>query len=882
MKRLTLIAASLVALTACGDDTSGPGGTGGSGGTGGDGAGALAGGGAGGNSDGGNGATTEVGAGGQGGEGGNGGEGGAGGEGPNLCTTTQLGPSAGDVIAVSPDDSIVVSVNRDSSSVTVFDVVYDNDELPTLTTRVELAVPGEPWQVVIDGCGDRAYVVRRRDQKVSVIENLKTTPTIGDFADVGSEPTGLALSPNNTLLYVANWVDGTVSVVDAESGSLQSTVDLNGALADTGLLGPSVSAATARPALAHPRSIAITNNGNEQDDDETLLVTEFFAQRTAPEMVASATEANVDVNWQGILYAIDADDEAVETITLDPWGDAATVGCFPNQLQSVTIRAGHAYIPSICASPKGPTGVDINTIPVVSVVDIAARAELSGSPVNLKAAMDTFYGPTVTGPAKRSPLVANDVAFDAASGDAYITANGADAVFRAVFDTTTGATTEVGISVATPFIDLGAEPLAEDRGENPVGIAAAHTKPISFVANDISRNVTPIVTTPGAQEIAGQTANDVRVAVSAPQPLDDAGKAWLRGKRAFNTGLDRWSDQGRAVGACQVCHFEGLSDNVTWYFGRGPRQSTSLDGSFASADPSDQRIFNWTGVFDEIADFEGVARSIDGGVGAVVHTLSDPPQVADRIAIPAGVGPSTKAVMESQSLLQTWNDVEAYVKTIRSPRAPRNLDTTLVTSGAALFAGEAGCSGCHGGAKWTLSRLFYTPGDANALLNNTAYDGAALVTAGFPAALLPASTAPLQRMRSAVGGDQIQCVLRNVGTFGTSLPAVNTLELRTNMVDVAQGGTDGGRGYNVPSLLGMQVGAPYFHAGNARTLEESLDVIFNQHSKALAEGTFLEGGTAEQDRAAIVAYLLSIDESTTVVPLPTNPGAEGGSFCAPP
>jgi hypothetical protein len=137
-------------------------------------------------------------------------------------------------------------------------------------------------------------------------------------------------------------------------------------------------------------------------------------------------------------------------------------------------------------------------------------------------------------------------------------------------------------------------------------------------------------------------------------------------------------------------------------------------------------------------------------------------------------------------------------------------------------------------------------------------------------------------MRSAVGGDQIQCVLRSVGTFGVSPPAVNVLELRANMMDPAQGGTDGGRGYNVPSILGMQVGAPYFHAGNARTLEESLDSIFDAHSKALAEGTFLNGATLEQDRAAIVAYLLSIDESTTVVPLPAVAGPDGGSFCAPP
>ena len=34
-----------------------------------------------------------------------------------------------------------------------------------------------------------------------------------------------------------------------------------------------------RPALAHPRSITITNNRNGDDADETLYVTEYYAQQ---------------------------------------------------------------------------------------------------------------------------------------------------------------------------------------------------------------------------------------------------------------------------------------------------------------------------------------------------------------------------------------------------------------------------------------------------------------------------------------------------------------------------------------------------------------------------------------------------------------------------
>jgi hypothetical protein len=392
-------------------------------------------------------------------------------------------------------------------------------------------------------------------------------------------------------------------------------------------------------------------------------------------------------------------------------------------------------------------------------------------------------------------------------------------------------------------------------------------------------------------EIAGLSSSGPIATQTADAPTTPAEQSRLRGKRFFQTGRDRWSLGGQGWGACQSCHFEGLSDNVTWYFGRGPRQSTSLDGSFASNDPNDQRIFNWTAVFDEIHDFENVARGLDGAVGALVHTLSDPPANSDRINLgdsalfpPAGAGGlngSAKEVSDSASLLPDWDDIEAYIQSVRSPRAPVGLVAADVAAGESLFL-AAKCDGCHGGAKWTLSRRFYSPaGTTGEQLLTTPYDGAQLVADGFPAALLPAQTT-FQFMRSPnpkVGAlDQIHCVLRPVDTFGVSPAEVGVVELKADMVSVGQGNEPNGKGYNVPSILGVQVGAPYFHAGNARTLEELLSAIFAGHHAALTPGFAPQG----QDLANLVAYLLSIDEGKTPLPLPATAGANGGNFCAAP
>src|SRR6185369_10874731 len=74
-------------------------------------------------------------------------------------------------------------------------------------------------------------------------------------------------------------------------------------------------------------------------------------------------------------------------------------------------------------------------------------------------------------------------------------------------------------------------------------------------------------------------------------------------------------------------------------FARGPRQTVSLDGTFASKDATDQRIFYWTAIFDEVADFEGNTRGISGGVGAIVSVNNSPPTIADRINTAVEVPP---------------------------------------------------------------------------------------------------------------------------------------------------------------------------------------------------------------------------------------------------
>jgi YVTN family beta-propeller protein len=893
--------------------------------------------------------------------------------GPVACAKTAAGQLRGSAIALTSDSTRLVVVNRSSGSVTIMSIDYTMANDPALTEVAELAVGNEPWQVVIDACDQTAYVVLREDQKVVQINDILGTPTVGSSVAVGSEPSALALTPNNTALYVSNWVDGNVSVINPLTMKVTSTIDLNPTLAATGFLGPDVQT-TPRAGLAHPRGIAVTNNGDTSDSDETVYVTEWFAVRTAPEK--PGTPLTSDANWKGLLYQIPVATGTPATIDLPPvlntgFNDAkgGVTGCFPNQVASVSLENEgtpaapqyYAYVSSTCASPAGPVGVfqfgacqinaNCSTFGALSTCDTTkgvctescttdaqcgvgsaagacnpATGECAPLPSNAKttthpgltivnlttatptsvtSTLDTaFTTAAMTGTgvtSTRMPLLPTDIDFK--PGFAYVAAEGADALFR--LTVAGGAITKVG-STTNDFIDLHTTASPTLRLPIGVAISADPTKPVAFVADDGTRTVSAI-------NLSVQAASASTTGEAASSPLPTAGSpaaSVLNGKRFFTTGLGRWSLAGAAWGSCAGCHIDGLTDNVTWYFARGPRQTTSLDGTFGknpAAGTVDQRILNWGGINDEIADFETNVRGISGGVGAIVSAISTPPANADRVNLISSMPPqsslegsSASAALGGGTTASTnWQDIANYVAQIRSPRAVTAslFAAADITSGQATFA-SATCNGCHSGEKWTISTVFYAPGN----VPNDVFGSAATTSLGltnwdanlnnFPTKLFPSALATGKTdMRSGAptGFEQLQCILRPVGTItangavptGVSPAAVNVWEVRQDMVTGAQGagGTNANdftEGFNIPSLLGVQVGAPYFHAGNARSLEELLNnPDFLAHAQALG-AIFTPTPTAVKQ---LTAYLLSIDGSTTPIALPTGPSAEGGDIC---
>lgn len=854
----------------------------------------------------------------------------------------------GGAIDISEDDTRVVVVNRDTGSLSVLEPTYGAADEPLkklnevvhVCNDIEEGDHGEPWQVALTPNGETAFVVCRSEQVVvEVIDIKKPNTRLGRRVSVGSEPTGIALTPRATAAWVANWVDGTLMRIDTAKMSVTDIVDLNAALVSGGYLG----AVKSRKALAHPRSIAITNDGDDDESDESLVVTEYFSQQK--EILADDGQ-NADSARVGILYKLPlASAAGVKLIELSvsemrfPDAKNDQAHCFPNQLQSVTINGSagadklFAYVTSVCASPKGPlgiyspksqplpckvasdcaaaskcvsekceestNGVKTTTSPAITVVDLIRDQTVRFGTVAINFEYSNFYDNkklAEDSPDRALPLLANDVAFRPGTFRALVSAGGADALFQldflVAYQDRPAKVPESGASVNMD-IARGRE---DGLPLGPIGVVAAHSHPHVFVANDGARRVAIVdldADNGAGRTLAGQEAAELPSAGLAAEKA-------AKGKRLFNFGRGRWSMHEQGWGACAVCHVDGLTDNVTWFFPRGPRQSSSIDAFFdrdEGGNPTAQRNFGWNAGLDEASDLDNnVLRNMFGGVGAIAKKSPGILSYDDQLNLSRDRGLNGSSMKIAENELDDWKNIVAFLGSVRTPRRPSGLDDAQIQRGFAV-AQRKKCGTCHGGALWTVSTLFYDPQRAdvdagpdadarltdNEKLKTKTWEANTVV---LPAGLLPTTEPSARTMRYAGDAgsafDSLTCALRDVKTFGAKEPNVGVAERRENMTTVAQGGRSSNdphepSGYNPPSLLGLSVGAPYFHAGNARTLEAVFADDFEDHRDALEKSPL-----TPQEREDLIVFLLAIDRSATPSPARRLDVPNGSVFCAKP
>ncbi len=752
-------------------------------------------------------------------------------------------PSRSTSIALTADDRYAVVANRETHSVAVIEV-RDRQGQDVGIKRLEIAVGQEPRFVALSPDDREIYVSNTVSGTVSVIPLFGSDAgrVVADIA-VGTEPRALAVTPNGTRLYVANHTEGTVSVIDVATRRVTATVQVGG----------------------QPAAIAITNDNDTDDTDETVFVTQFYA------VLRSGAEGSEgrDTGKQGIVRAFTvADPATVTSVALLPLANAgftvdrsnfcpqsrpggapvstlfcpdvsapadstvitqAPQGVYPNQFQSALIRGTRLFLPNIGAQPEPPVNFNTNVQALVYVVDTVARTEIANRHVNLnQQVLAERRAGNTTG---INGLFGNDiVAIDAnqAGTEALIVSRGGNYVVRATLD-------------ATGAVSLGAPTVTRfQTGNLPNGVVVSRDGKRAYTNNEVNVSITAL-----ALDTNTVLSRDI-AAGEAPRP-GTFDHAVLVGKLAFFTALgvpdngifdtevrnlvplnDRGKASDNAWSSCGSCHPDGLADGVTWIFATGPRQTLPLDAFVAKDNPNDQRISNWSAVMGSVVDFNNNSRGVQGGIGFAGNPPN--PNIYQH-----GITQGASDALDAQAL---------WVQTVRAPLVPQPTDTAALGRGRTVFQNR--CATCHGGQKWTKSQVLYA--------DDPAFDAD---PGGNPPGLprdSGVSFAGAQILAYTVNGVTLR-YLEGVGTFNTSDP----LEIRGPAALPASGARAlGAAGFNVPSLLGVRYHAPYLHHGAAQTLT----AVLTQHTLPGTPATTIEAALSATERDDLLVFLNALDGRT--------------------
>ena len=841
--------------------------------------------------------------------GGGGGGGGNGGDDRDLEENeapTAVLPSRSSNIVLTSDDKRLLVVNRQNDSVSVIQV-KDNQGNDTEQKVAELAVGKDPRYVAITPDDKTAYVSNAVDGTVSMIDLSGSSPAVsGQTITVGTEPRGIAITPNGKYAFVANHTQGSVSVIRLASNEVINTVDVGGnpmavSISNDGdkddrdevvyvtrffseLVDPvnrpdgfnnakegvvdyfNVGAAIDTHATVGQYKIAPLDNSGFAADRR------HFCQNTRDILQADGDVVffNSGVNGDGDgAAALASDVFCPDTASVDASADGAigkvSQGAYPNQLFSAVLRDQYLYIPNVGASPEPPVKFNLNVQGLVTTLDVSSGAEAT---TNLNNQIKTEVQPT-NPEESLDRLFANDVvAIDAnKNGDDFlIVSRGGNYVVRAALS-------------PDGLMDIGAPSnvVRFQTGNIPTGIVMSQDGSRAYTNNEVSTSVT-------ALDLTNNSVLTLDIAASEPPAPGTQKHRNVLGKLAFFTALgipdvldtngdgsfdteirdieplafrDKASDN--AWSSCASCHDDGHSDNVTWIFPTGPRQTIALEGTFSKSNPNDQRILNWNAVRGSVTDFNNNSRGVQGGTGHATNVNGE-----NRTAQVFNHGP-TDGISDALDAMTEW-----VANSVRAPVMPAG-DATDVQLGRQLFADN--CSACHSGDKWTKSSILDYQ-------NNPTFAGNPLAANFFAQGREPALDPNLtvggpQIIALNLGGDIIR-FLDNVGTRD----GTNPLEIRgagaigggvisipgdpNEGVEVARQSTQGfaslgGAGFNTPSLLGVAYHAPYLHDGSAATLED----VFAKHTLPDAgDATISATINNEVELQYLKAFLLSIDGDT--------------------
>jgi YVTN family beta-propeller protein len=815
-------------------------------------------------------------------------------------------PTTSSPIVLSRNDKLIFAVNPRDNTVSV--VCAGSGKI--LAT---VQVGKEPRSVAVDPNNNFFYIANAASSTVTAIRIIDPTckgwaAAIDKTIKTGAEPWDLVVSPDGKRLFVANAAQDTITVINAKNQKKIGDIDLRDSICNE----------PDRKRHFQPRGLAVTQN------NQALYVARFLSFTKV-----NSGRQGKDRGKEGLVCRLNIDTSSTsiddyfpaEPITfsdrptgfaVDSNGDGIPdeTRAFPNQLQSIVIRGNKAYLPNIAASPEGPLVFNNDTQAfLTTLAGVGTNDQRDGGSFNL------HLGARDPEPGKKRLFFSNPWAIgfttQSGAGNAYVVSAGSDLLVKLRVD----ANNDVRFTVdddTTRYIDLNdpanSSTSGAKAGKNPIGIVIESSGKTAYVYNFVSGNISFVnLQTDSVQKVVQTAAlppsgsTDETVLVGAEMFFSSRGHFNRPAGTTVSTD-ERLSAAGWQN--CASCHFNGWTDGVIWQFNAGPRKSVNLAGSFNPHDPGEQKILNYSAIFDEIEDFELNIRNVSGpgNLPTPLDCKNPPPDqsafnpnqgllIGDNkdinfapCAIPALAGKANAgrpqvtvdplgatAKVPALTALKTW-----VQRAIRVPNAPLTSDdipggvsANQIKEGRTLFAQQK-CQNCHGGGLWSSSVKNFTSPPANAQIACEVNLGA-----GAPPGS-KCTTAPVTG--NPVGVQYLAEFIRDIGSYNLGVKRegnpigdnVGAIEKAAPglVAGVSQPPQDGlgfdfnndgnGSGFSPQSLLGVFAVPPYYHNGACETLA----CVVSDVNHRTANGTLPDVLDTAGKRNAVVRFLESIDANT--------------------
>ena len=710
-----------------------------------------------------------------------------------------------------------------------------------------------------------AFVTNQSSGTVTPISTA--TNTASSSITVGTNPEGIAITPNGTTAYVANNGSGTVTLFNTAIGFTGSPITVG----------------------ANPIDIAITPNG------ATAYVVNYSSSTVTPINTSTNVAGSpITVATQPYAIAITPNGAAAYVVsygsgTVTPIstatntaGSPITVGATPEGI-AITPNGATAYVTNYGSGTVTPINTATNTAGSPITVG-TSPVGIAITPDGATAYVTNVGSGTVTPINTATNTAGSPITVGSGPSDIAITPNGATAY---VTNNVSGTVTPINISTNT-----AGSPITV--GSSPVGIAITPDGATAYVTNAGSGTVTPINTatnTAGSPITVGNTPEGIAISFTPPPPLPTV------------TAVDPAIGSTSGGDTIDIVGSNFVNGGTTVDFGTAAATSVTVNSAtqLTAVSPSGLAVqvdmtvttaggTSTPGSADKFTYVSGaatayVANHTSGNVSVINATTN-----TAGTAITVGTGPYGIAITPNGATAYVTNNVSGTVTPINTATNTAGSPITVgaTPEGIAITPNGATAYVTNNGSGTVTPISIATNTAGTAITVGGSLVGIAIAYTPLPPP--PTVTAVDAAIGSTSGGDTIDIVGSNFvngGTtvdFGTAAATSVTVDSATQLTAVSPSGLAGSVDVTVTTSVGtsptssadkflyVSTAATAYVTNSGTTTVTPINTSTNVASAPITVGTGPEYVAVTPNGAT--AYVVN-NSANTVTPINTATNTPG-------